>query len=345
MERLEKRRLNFSCTRRNLVGLTESFEGINIHECYLQKLTKDEFCSGMNALSRTFRTLYTEIINNPQNFAMKDEDDHIGLAKNMNFLLLLAQKGNPNNSSLEINGKRLALALKEAKVTKPDIYFQIFEPLGFITIGLGKKIEASETITLKYPDNHYLLAALKAMADAIGMFSTSKPHHQCNNFFELLDSRVLENYPATKPETTMEYILTKLRGESRDVAKMFYEFINPLSKCEIKGSIGWYWTPTFTLKTTKKVIMSLKLNLESHDVKLNLFNIGKYTELLNNFPAKIINEIKCGGSETESKYAFVFDLDGKTYRKSPETSFVFAKPDTHDSTLLLKLLKKEIEFV
>jgi len=127
--------------------------------------------------------------------------------------------------------------------------------------------------------------------------------------------------------------------------KMFCDFIEPLAKCQIKGSFGYYLTLTFTLKSTKKVIMSLKINLESHDVKLNLFNIGKYTELLDGFPEKTVDEIKYGGGETEGEYAFVFELDGKTFRKNPEGSFVFTKPDKADSKLLLELLKKELEFV
>ena len=74
------------------------------------------------------------------------------------------------------------------------------------------------------------------MADAVGMFSGINPN-QGNIYFELLDHRVLENYPATEPKLTMEYILSKLKNESRDVAEMFYEFIKPLAKCEIKGSL------------------------------------------------------------------------------------------------------------
>ena len=325
--------------------MTKNIDAINVHESYLRGMKKEDFYSGMDALVHAFRTLYTGMVRDPQNYAMKDDNDSKGFANNMNFLLLLAKTGNLANEILEIDGKLLAIALKEARVTKKESYFHILESLGFITAGLGKKVEASKIITIEYPDNNYLLAAFKAVADTIGMFSRSKPHQQYSNYFELLDYRVLENYPATEPITTMEYILAKINGESRCVVEMFYGFINPLTKCQIKGSVGHYWTLTFTLKSTNRVIMSLKINLESHDVKLNLLNLCKYTEVLDGFPNKMINEIKHGGWETDGEYAFVFDLDGKTYRKNPEGSFVFTKPSKNDSELLLGLLKKELEVI
>jgi len=343
-ERLEQRRLNLSCAKRNLAGLTDSFDEINVHENYLRGMAKEDFYSGMDALAQVFRLLYTGMISDPQNYAMKDHNDKKGLEKNMNFLFVLAQQGNLNNGSFEIDGKLFAFALKAARVTKPEMYFDILKPLGFTVTGNGKKIEASNIITIEYPDNSYLLAVLKAMVDAIDMFSNVKPYQLCNNFFELLDYRVLENYPATTQLTTIEYIISKIKGESRDVVEMFYNFIKPLVKCKIKGSIGHYWTPTFTLKSTKRVIMSLKINLESHDVKLNLFNIGKYTDSLHELPTKLLNEIKYSGWETDNEYAFVFDLDGKTYRKNPESAFVFTTPDKNEAMFLLKLLKKELEF-
>jgi len=124
--------------------------------------------------------------------------------------------------------------------------------LRFAITGLGKKMEICETISLEYPGHNGLLAVLKAMADAITKFSKSKPHQISRNYFELLDYRVLENYPATEPVDTLEYIISKIKPESRDVVKIFYDFIIPLAKCQIKGSIGHYWTPDIHLKTYKK---------------------------------------------------------------------------------------------
>ncbi|MCL2404630.1 MAG: hypothetical protein FWC92_03675, partial [Defluviitaleaceae bacterium] len=344
-ERLEQRRTNFACAKRNLAGLTENFNKITIHENYLCGLTKEDFYHGMDALIQVFRTLYTGMISEPLNYVMKDSDDKKGLEKNMNFLFILAQKGHLTNGLIEIEGKLFALALKEAKITKPEIYFNVLNTLGFTTVGLGKKIESSEIITVEYPDSGYLFAVLRAMVDAIGMFSTAKPHQQSRNYFELLDYRVLENYPATEPKITVEYIMSKIKGESHDVVSLFYEFIIPHAKCQIKGSFGHYLTLTFTSKTTKKVIMSLKINLESHDVKLNLFNLGKYIEHLDGLSDKMRNEIKYSGWETNNEYAFVFELDGKSYRKDPESAFVFTMPSISESELLIGLLKKELEFI
>jgi hypothetical protein len=335
--------------KKNLAGLTADFQGINVHKNFLNGLEKDQFISGMDALAKTFKSIYAGMIKQPKIYAMKNDEDVKENKKNMYFLLLLARKGTMKSGLLEIDGKVLAPALKNAKVTKPEMYFKIMEPLGFTSAGLGKKIETSEKITVEFPGNNYLLFALKAMADAIGMFSKGKPH-QGNIYFELLDHRVLENYPAIEPKATMEFILSKLKSEGRDVVEMFYEFITPLAKCKIKGSFEWYWTPVFTLKSSKKVIMSFKLTQESYDVKLNLANIGKYTGLLDGFPSKMMNEIKNGGwncgncKAKKGECAFVFDLGGKSYRKCCCGSFVFNNPDKNDSGLLLGLLKKELEF-
>jgi len=338
--------------RKNLAGMHENFENMTVHTNYLHELTQEEFASGMDELAKMFKSIYTGMINEPWLYAMKNGDDHKGLERNMNFLMQLAQKGNLNNNFVDVDGILLASALKEAKVTKPQIYFKILESLGFMVSGLGKKIDTSDRIIVEYPDNHYLLTALKSMADAISMFSKSKPHKQSSVHFELLDYRVLNNYPATEPKTTMEYFLSKLKGESRDVVEMFYEFIKSLTNCNIKGGIGHYWTPTFTLKSTKKVIMSLKLTLDTHDVKLNLANLSKYTDILNNFPAKIINEITdngwgCSGSSCSPNCAgaFLFDLNGKSYKKCRGGSFVFHAPNINEAELLIRLLEREIEIV
>ena len=332
---------------KNLTGLTMKFEGMTVHKHYLCELDLDDFTSGMIALAETFKMMYAGMINDPQKYAMKGADDVKGLVKNMNFLLLMARMGVLNNTSLEVDGKKLAPALKEAKVTKPEIYFRIIEPLGFTASGLGKKIAESGKITIDFPDNKFCLTALKAMADAVSVFSTINPN-QGNYYFQFLDHRALESHPATEPKNTMEYILSKLKTESQDVVEIFYEFIKPLTKCEIKGDIGWYWTPTFTLKSTKKVILSFKLTLDNHNIKLNLANIGQYTELLDGYPTKITEEMKssgwgCGNCNSKCVGAFVFDLDGINYKKCRCGSFVFDNPSKDDSELLLGLLKKELE--
>ena len=287
------------------------------------------------------------MISEPKIYAIKNDNDIKGFVKNMNFLLLLAQKGVLSSDFLEIDGAVFASALKMAKVTKPEMYFQILESVGFISTGIGKKIEISENITVEFPDNKFIFPALKAIADAVGMFSKINPNRG-SYYFNLLDCRVLESYPAAAPKDTMEYIISKLKSESRDVAEMFYNFIEPFAKCEIKGDIGWYWTPTFTLKSTKRVIMSLKLTLNSHDIKLNLANIGKYTDFLDGFPATMVSAItdngwECSNCNIKCKGAFAFALNGVSYRKCRCSCFGFTEPDKNDSALLLELLKKEIE--
>jgi len=328
-------------------GLTENFDDVKIHKKYLYGLEHDEFIAGLYSLDETFKSLYIGMKNEPQKYAMKSADDIKGFAKNTNFLLLLAQNGKLKSGSFEVDGEMFAAALKNAKVTKPEVYFKFIEPLGFTIDGLGKKIETSEKITVEFPDNKNLLIVLKAIADAVGMFSKMDSNNG-NIYFQLIEYRVLESYPAIEPELTMEYIISKLKNESRELAKMFYDFIKPLAKCRINGNIIWYWTPTFTLNVAKKVVMSFKIDLENFDIKLNLFNINNYIELLNGFPEKMINEIKDGGWECHNcnpkcNGSYVFTLSGKNYKKCQCSAFIFRNPTKKDSKLLIGLLKKELE--
>jgi len=279
---------------KNLAGLTSEFDDLNVHKNYLTGIKKDELQSGLEALAGCFKSIYSGMIKKPQGYGMKDESDVKGLVKNMNFIFLAGRTGTLNKGALDINGNAFAAALKEAKVTKPERYFQILEPLGFTITGLENKIETSEKINVNYPDNKHLLAALKIMADAVAAFLKANSNIG-NYYFEMLDHRVLENVPAIEPKPSVEFILSKLKKAGRETVTVFYEFINPMAKCGIKGSIGWYWTVTFTLKSTKKVIMSFKLNLDSHEVKLNLANIGKYIGYVEKLPAKMIEEIKTNG--------------------------------------------------
>ncbi len=94
--------------------------------------------------------------------------------------------------------------------------------------------------------------------------------------------------------------------------------------------------------------MSLKLTPDSYDVKLNLANIGKYTELLSDFPKTLIKEIEnsgwgCNNCSSKCEGGFAFELDGTPYKKCRCGSFVFISPGKSDSELLLGLLKKELE--
>ncbi len=196
--KLEERRLLTTRAQKNLLGLTETFEGADVHENYLNGLEADDFISGLDSLSATFKALYTGMINEPQMYATKD-----------------------------------------AKVTKPEIYFQILESLGFSVTGLGEKIEKSEIITVEFPDNTYLIAALKAMVEAVSAISKTTPNRG-NSYFELLENRVLENYPAIEPKSTMDYVLSKLKSKNREIVGMFCEFIKPFARCNIKGDISWY---------------------------------------------------------------------------------------------------------
>jgi len=346
--KLEERRLATPRVQKNMLGLTKHFDGASIHRSYLGGLAPEEFASGLRALAVAFMALYTGMTNNPQAYGMKDTNDVKGPVKNMNFLRVLAQTCTLRNHSLEVGGDILAQALKTAKVTKPEMYFQIYESLGFVATGLGQKIAASKTICVEYPDNNHLLSALKAMADAVGVFSEVGPNRG-SPYFDLLDYRILENHPATEPKPAMDYILSKLSEESRDIVKALDAFIQPFTKRTIKGDIGWYWTLTYTLKSTKKVIMSIKLDLEGHDIKLNLANIGQYTALLDGLPEKMIDEIKddgweCSHCNSACGRAFAFVLDGKSYRKCQCGSFIFTEPSQAESKLLLGLLERELEF-
>ena len=349
--KLEERRLTLSRAQRNLIALTKTFGDITVHEKYLSRydLTTAQLAEGFTAASEILAKLYTSMIADPKTYAMKGADDDKGLIKNTNFLYFLAKTGELKHNALEISGSALAQALKETKVTKPESYLNIFESLGFNFTGMDKKIESSGTITTTCNLSRYLLPALKAMVDAIDEFE-QMTYNRGSHYFEMLDCRVLSCYPAVEPQLTMPYILSKLDEETREITSRLDNFLAPNAKRAIKGGIGWYWTVTYTSKKTKKVIASLKLDIQSHDVKLNLANIGKYTEQVSLLPKTMIAQITsngwdCGKCNPKCDGAFEFILADSSYSKCRCGSFVFAKPTADDTSYFLELLKSELDII
>jgi hypothetical protein len=334
----------------NIKGLIEDYSMIKIHKKYLYGLEENDFKSGFGDLVKTFKTLYSSMRENPIIYAMKDEDDVKGFVKNMNFLLLLAHKSFINNNfTLSVKGNELALALKDAKITKPEIYFDIIHKIGFTTIGLSKKLSDSEDIIVEFPDNNRLIVALKAMADSICGFSTINSN-QGSTYFKNLDYRVLENETPTEPKLTMEYIIYSLKDNRKEVVSILNSFISKYAKHSIKGDTYYNWTATYTYLANKKVIISIKSSVENCSIKLNLHHLGQYVDYLHEIPEKMVEEIKtngwdCGSCNEKCEGGIKFEIDGATYKKCRCGSFVFNNPTVDTVKYGIKLLEMEMSYI
>lgn len=340
---------------RNIACLTKDFSNISVDESYLQGLSKEDFISGMNGLSQIFMAMYVGMNKTPSQYAMKNNDDVKGLVKNMNFVFLMAKIGVLNRHlELEIDGRSFASALKESRVTKPEIYFNVFEQLGFIATGLSNKIETSDIIKIEYPDNRFVLPALKAMTKGINEARSNVSSiaqgiyvNQGNEHFEFLDPRVIQKYPSDM-SLTIDYLLDNMDDDRRYLLMEVYELLKDHTKIKLEGSNHHNWKGTFSLKANKRVLVTFHYRWDHFDVKLNLANLGDYVEETSSFPKTMIDEMinggwECGVCNPNCAKPFEFTLGGVHYKKCHCGSFIFSNPDKASSKMLLGLLKRELE--
>ncbi len=323
--------------------LIENKEDFRVHEKHMYGTSKEEFMSGYNELNMVLRKLYSDMEKHPKQYAMKDNNDIKGFYKNINFLMIIACNGElKNDYSLEIDGEALDLELKNIRFTKPELYFDTLKSLGFVAMGLKKKVSSSDTISVEYPDNHYLIIALKAMGDC-----ASKIPKNDIVYFMNMDYRILENEEVTSPKLNIEYILRHLAGEKGEVLKKLNDILSKNSKCVIDGDTYYDWNISYKLKSNKKAIALVKSKADLFTAKLNLRNIGNYINDISNFPEKLKNEIltcgwSCGSCNVKCEGGYKFDYDGVFYDKCRCGSFIFDNPNCEELEYLIGLFEEEL---
>jgi hypothetical protein len=250
--------------------------------------------------------------------------------------------------TLHIDCGKLLAAAKELKITSIPALLSKLIDYGFTIEGLKKSVKETDIINVSYPDNRYLITALKAMSEA--MLTLNKGDLKKNkNYFYMLHSGLLENEKVKNPKLTLEHLSRTLDGNKQGIASALDTAIADKSKKTVKmgGFMRNDWGCVYTGNVGKKVLMSLNTVQDKLDAKLNLQNIGKYIDAVDGYPDNIRETIKtsgweCGHCHGTCPGPFSFTMDGKEYNKCRCGAFLFQNITSDEVPYCVDMLKKEL---
>lgn len=337
---------------------------LKIHSSFLGGADIEQFTQGFLTLLATVRVIYADIIRDPASFGMllkeKIEDDpknpdytnsNASFVRVPNLLLMLGAKGvlQPD-VSLSLDGAELIAAAKELKVTSMPFLLAKLKDYGFDINGLGKTIKAGDIINVSFPDERYLITALKAMADAL-MIMNNGVLGKSKNYFYMLHYGMLDNEKVKAPKLDFNLINRTLDTEKQKCASQLDDYIRPFTKPDVRmgGFMRNDWSCTYTGSKDKKVVMTIHVNQDKLSAKLNLKHIGEYICQADIYPEHIRETIRkngfeCGHCNEKCAGGFPFTMDGKAYNKCRCGSFYFHDPHAEDLPYLKELLERELSF-
>lgn len=346
-----------------LKNLVDQPVRMNVSRSNLRGLEVDEFQSGYCELLSIVRMIYSDIVADPKGFDMplkqitdpdaKNADytqSHASFLRVPHLLFLIGCYGELQpDMTLIIPGDKLLSGAKELKVTKIQALLNKLADYGFETDGMSKTLRTEDTICVGFPQNRYLIPALKSMSEAMAAINKNDLK-KAKNFFYMMDYRILEHDKPKAPKLTVDYIYHALDEDKRRVARIFNDFIKKYAKPSIRmgGFSRNDWSCVYNLNTDKKVIMSLSIEQENLSVKLNLAHIGQYADDLKQYPEEIRTAIKksgwdCGHCRSTCAGPFSFVYENVAYNKCRCGSFVFDHINEDTAGYCIELLKKEIQ--
>ncbi len=337
---------------------------MRVHPCFLHGIDREQFQAGFLALLRLIRSLYADIAKDPSGFGMLLKESFESDAKNTdytnsnasfirvpNLLLSFGAKGTLQpDKSLELDGEKLLAAAKELKITSlPFLLIKLCE-YGFRISGYAKTVKDGDRVHVSYPNNPYLVVALKAMADA-QMLLNKGDLKKSKNYFYMLHSGLLEDEAVKAPKLTVESIYHSLDSKKREAAVALHEMVSKSSKPAIRmgGFMRNDWSCVYTGIKNKKVIMSLQVCQDKLSAKLNLQHIGKYINKVMDYPEHIRETIRSSGWDCVHcregcAGGFSFEMDSRTYNKCRCGAFLFANISNDEIPYCKELLKQEIAY-
>ena len=346
-----------------LKNLMDEPETLNVHPRFLFGLEKEEFITGFKALHSLIQKLYTDIGDNPATFNMMLKESDDADAKNADYtnsnasflrvpnLLIIVGVFSRLEADLNlvIDGGILVTEAKVLKITGIPGLLTKLKDYGFEISDFGKIPKAGEVLCVSYPDNRFMLVALKAMSEALLEVSNGNLKNYCNAYFFKMHPGLLENEVVKEPQLTIDHIYHVLDPVRRLYAKMFHETVSDIAKYKIRmgGIMRNDWSAIYTNKKTKRVLMSLQVNQDSFGIKLNLQNIGKYINLVAEMPEQIINAVcnngwDCGNCNPRCSGGFAFEFAGTAHNKCHCGAFVFHNLTDETAENCRRLLLEEI---
>ena len=336
---------------------------LKVDKCYLYGADEEDLQSGYFELLSVIKSLYAGIASNPKEFDMLMKENAVPNAKNAeytqshasflripNLLLLLGYKGElQSDMTLTINGNVFLGSAKELKITKPQFLLKKLGDYGFEIEGASKSIQAGDILSVSYPQNRFVLAALTSMAESM-MNILDHDLRKAKNHFYIMDYRLLESEKPKEPKFTFDHLHHALTDEQKKFAEKFNQFIAPYAKPVIRmgGLSRNDWACAYHLHSNKRIILSLIVNQDELSVKLNLEHIHQYIDSVQQYPKAIGEAIKfggwdCGRCHGNCAGAFVFEYEGKPYNKCRCGSFVFDHVKDDTIPYYIELLEKEMK--
>mgnify|MGYP000052732671 FL=1 len=346
-----------------LKNLVDQPVQMKVGKSYLHGLEEDEFHSGFCELLSTVRMIYSDIAADPKDFDMLLRQNIIPDARNAdytqshnsflrvpNLLFLIGYFGELQpDLTVAITGDKLLNGAKELKITRVQALIKKLADYGFETEGMSKTLHPDDMVSVGFPQNRFLMPALKSMSEAMAVINNND-FKKARNLFYMMNYRILENEKPKAPKLTVDYLYHALDEDRRKVAEIFDNFISKYAKPTVRmgGFSRNDWSCAYSLNTDKRIIMSLIIDQETLYIKLNLANISRYVDSLEQYPEDIRNAIvtsgwDCGHCRGNCAGPFSFTYKGKEYNKCRCGSFMFNNINKDTARYCIDLLEKEIQ--
>ncbi|MCL2188304.1 MAG: hypothetical protein FWC16_04480 [Defluviitaleaceae bacterium] len=336
---------------------------INVHDRFLHGTSREEFTEGYHALLSLMRQLYADIAQTPADFGMllKEITDvyeknveytnsNASLLRVPNLLYLLSTNAAlDTNGALVVDGGVVSAEAKAFKITGMPALLAKLRDYAFDINDFGKAPTTGELLTITYADNRYLTTALKSMADALNELTLGDRRNPQNEWFYMMNPRLIENEQVKEPTPTFDNFLTALDTMQGECAAALHPILADNTKVIIsKASLMRNeWICDYKLKQNKKMLAKLKSTQDILSVKLNLHNINQYMHKVKAMPEKIQHAIRthgfeCGGCNPKCSGGFAFEMNGANYNKCHCGSFVFTDVKTEDIAYFKQLISLEL---
>ena len=352
-----------------------------INKDFLCGMRADEAKKGVIAFRDFLYTFFEYIVDNDNEFAPVDKksDDKKApsgfIAKYpvlRDLYQALLRIGMESNLSVDtdirliVNGKKLSESFKEARMRKIKDSFIHLYAVGFdfgdIDIA-SKKFKLSDygEINITYPDNDYVLAGLKIMAEAnkaVHPEGASRPVEQillrCD--YHALEGKTIKasGRKAKSIPLKIEECLNFMPGESsRCLLEVNDMLTNKGYKYEGKP-INMGYSFVYTSKKKGTVLCTIVTDIEKCRVKVNAENLNKYMDFVKTMPENMYNAVAKNrwdcvkqhnpdACNPRCKGGFKFTLDGVEYSKCRGGSFCMDINIIEDTDILKQWLIHEIE--
>ena len=329
----------------------------------LHGFTEDDVRTGIKSFSFLLIRIFDAMLHDTYNPVTEEATvNSLGLTniyedirKPLSLIYAMGVCGNPDGSSLLIDGGKLSDLYKKMRGNKPLEYMRLLKDAGLVfSIDLSAKalnLNKAGIIELHYPDNPTALIGLKVLAQAVSKINRDIHLADITHTFARCDYHVLS---LPKKYIYQMSVITKfLPGDYRDFFVNLHGFLlSNKCKCEAKINMNEYQFTYMPKKGTAN-ICSINISLERCTVRINSRLITKDPDLLAEAPKSIHDAVKNGftclkkadldtcNPKCDGKN-LSFSLAGEEHLKCWIINFVLPVNKNNEREFVKKWLKKEL---